>query len=62
MKQTKHFLFTENNQVSKMSKKKNRILINAIILILNKVLSEKFFDIDNKHLKKIRVIVNDCKF
>lgn len=45
-----------------MSKKKYRILINAIILILNKVLSEKFFDIDNKHLKKIGVIVNDCKF
>lgn len=46
MKQTKHFLFTENNQVSKMLKK-NKILINAIILILNKVLSEKFFDIDS---------------
>lgn len=24
MKQTKHFLFTENNQVSKMSKKKKQ--------------------------------------
>lgn len=48
MKQTKHFLFTENNQVSKMLKKKNKILINAIILILNKVLSEKFFDIDSR--------------
>lgn len=45
-----------------MFKKKNRILINVIILILNKVLSEKFFDIDNKYLKKIGVIVNDCKF